>query len=80
MLEKEYTISPDFIEISDKYFSIFCNLENFANARDVRNICDIIKDVHINRVISIDAEDVNDTITSEDLKQGFEVWNQNVNL
>lgn len=80
MLEKEYTISSDFIEISENYFSLFCNTENFANARDIRNICDIIKDIHINRVISCNTAEVNDTITSDDLKQGFEAWNCNLNL
>ena len=79
MLEKEYIISTDFIEIFEKYFSIFCQRENFANARDVRNICDVIKDLHINRVISCNKADVNDAITFDDLKQGFEIWNRNIN-
>jgi len=80
MLEKEYSLCSDFLEISEKYFTIFCKIKNFANARDVRNICDIIKDAHINRVISSDTPDINDTITAEDLQQGFEVWNRNINL
>ena len=79
MIEKDYSTCDDFIEISDTYFSIFSQMDNFANARDVRNICDIIKDVHINRVISSDTTDVNDTITSEDLKRAFEMWNHNLN-
>ena len=80
MLEKDYSICSDFIDIAEKYFAIYCNMENFANARDVRNICDIIKDVHINRVVSSYNADVNDTITSEDLKLGFETWNRTINL
>ena len=81
MLEKEgYVLCSNFSEISEQYFTLFCKLENFANARDVRNICDIIKDVHINRIISNDTSDVNDNITDEDLRQGFELWNRSITL
>lgn len=81
MLEKEdYTLCSNFADISEQYFTLFCKLENFANARDVRNICDFIKDAHINRIISSGDTDVNDIITDEDLRQGFEMWNSSINL
>ena len=66
--------------ITEHYFTLFCKLENFANARDVRNICDFIKDAHINRIISSGDTDVNDIIADEDLRQGFEMWNSSINL
>ena len=44
-----------------------------------RNII-FIKDVHINRIISNDDIDANDTITDDDLRQGFEMWNSSINL
>ena len=80
MEEKEYSLCSDFMEIAEKYFEIFCKKDTFANARDVRNISDILVDIHINRVICNSENEPNDTITSDDLKQALEKWNQNINL
>ncbi len=71
-LEKECEIEPECGTTALPLFEMICTAPDFANARDVRNICGRIKTQYVHR-ITADA-DASICIIPEDVIKGFDDW------
>ena len=71
-LEKECEIEPECGTTAVPLFEMICTAPEFANARDVRNICGRIKTQYVHR-ITADA-DASICIIPEDVIKGFDDW------
>lgn len=71
-LERECEIEPECRITALPLFEELCSASDFANARDVRNVCGRIKNKYVHRIIADETASIH--IIPDDVLKGFDDW------